>query len=104
MVNKLVEGLNFKNGILHIEFMWTDNGLRIIEFALRGCGSNVITHLMPEIRGFDIMKFLLYKSLGVDYQINLTNNAYRTLVQGGSVGSHSLDANAIYLTYDDNGV
>ncbi|MBO7210844.1 MAG: hypothetical protein J6V44_07530 [Methanobrevibacter sp.] len=35
---------------------------------------------------------------------NLTNNAYRTLVQGGSVGSHSLDANAIYLTYDDNGI
>ena len=79
MVNQLVQGLKLENGILHIEFMWTADELRIIEFALRGCGSNVITHLMPEIRGFDIMKFLLYKSLGVDNPINFINNAYGTL-------------------------
>lgn len=79
LVNRLVEGLKYHNGIMHIEFMWTSSGIKIIEFALRGCGSNVITHLMPILRGFDIMEFLLKKSIGEKVSINLTKDLYGTL-------------------------
>lgn len=79
MVDTLVTGLEYKNGIMHIEFMWTSTGLKIIEFALRGCGSNVITHLMPKLRGFDIMQYLIKKSLGEDMPIQLTKNLFGTL-------------------------
>lgn len=79
LVNKLVNGLEFRNGIMHVEFMWTSSGIKIIEFALRGCGSNIITHLMPIIRGFDIMEFLLKKSMGETVDIKLTKNLFGTL-------------------------
>lgn len=79
MVQTLVDGLQLENGIMHVEFMWTPDGIKIIEFALRGCGSNVITHLMPTLRGLDIMQFLLNKSLGNDASIRLTKNLFGTL-------------------------
>lgn len=79
MVSKLVNGLSFKDGIMHIEFIWTSDGVKIIEFALRGCGGNVITHLMPELRGFDIKKFLLSKALGVNIPIEFKKNEFGTL-------------------------
>jgi hypothetical protein len=59
--------------------MWTTSGIKIIEFALRGCGSNVITHLMPILRGFDIMEFLLKKAIGETINVNLTKNLFGTL-------------------------
>lgn len=79
MVETLVSGLGYENGIMHIEFMWTSVGIKIIEFALRGCGSNVITHLMPELRGFDIMQYLLKKALGENMQIQLSKKIPGTL-------------------------
>jgi len=79
MVNRLVKGINILDGIMHIEFIWTIDGIKIIEFALRGCGSNVITHLMPTLRGFDVMKFVLNKSLNIDTPIEFTDNRYGTL-------------------------
>lgn len=79
MVKTLVDGLEYENGIMHIEFMWTSVGIKIIEFALRGCGSNVITHLMPTLRGFDIMQYLIKKSLDEDVSIKLPKDLYGTL-------------------------
>lgn len=79
MVTQLVSGLQYENGILHIEFMWTSFGIMIIEFALRGCGINVITHMMPIIRGFDVVKFLIEKSFGNESTINLSTNLFGTL-------------------------
>lgn len=79
LVDILVNGLKYQNGIMHIEFMWTTSGIKIIEFALRGCGSNVITHLMPILRGFDIMEFLLKKAIGETINVNLTKNLFGTL-------------------------
>ena len=79
MVQTLVRGLKFQDGIMHIEFIWTTDGVKIIEFALRGCGGNVITYLMPVLRGFDIKKFLINKALGIDMPIDFTANRYGTL-------------------------
>ena len=79
MVHTLVHGVQMQDGIMHIEFIWTADGVKIIEFALRGCGSDVITHLMPNLRGFDIKAFLLNKALGIDTPITFTANRFGTL-------------------------
>ncbi len=79
MVHKLVQGIQMQDGIMHIEFIWTTDGVKIIEFALRGCGSDVITHLMPNLRGYDIKAFLLNKALGIDTPISFTANRFGTL-------------------------
>lgn len=64
---------------MHIEFIWTQEGVKIIEFALRGCGGNVITYLMPTLRDYDIKEFLLSKTLGIDKPIILKPSRYGTL-------------------------
>ncbi|MCR4664323.1 MAG: ATP-grasp domain-containing protein, partial [Paludibacteraceae bacterium] len=79
MVHTLVHGIGMQDGIMHIEFIWTADGVKIIEFALRGCGSDVITHLMPELRGFDIMAYLLNKALGIDTPIVFTADRFGSL-------------------------
>ena len=79
MVNQLVRGIEMRNGIMHIEFIWTQDGVKIIEFALRGCGGNVITYLMPALRGYDIEKFLLARALGEDIPVILSPSRFGTL-------------------------
>ena len=79
MVCQLVKGINLTNGIMHIEFIWTSEGVKIIEFALRGCGGNVITKLMPVLRNFDIKKYLLSKALGINLPVTLKPSRYGTL-------------------------
>lgn len=79
MVNQLVRGIEMRNGIMHIEFIWTQDGVKIIEFALRGCGGNVITYLMPALRGYDIEKFLLARALGEDFPVILSPSRFGTL-------------------------
>lgn len=79
MVHTLVHGIGMQDGIMHIEFIWTADGVKIIEFALRGCGSDVITHLMPNLRGFDIKAYLLNKALGIDTPIAFAANRFGTL-------------------------
>lgn len=79
MVAQLVQGIEMRNGIMHIEFIWTQDGVKIIEFALRGCGGNVITYLMPALRDYDIKKFLLSKALGEDVPVTLSPSRFGTL-------------------------
>ena len=79
MVHQLVQGIQLQDGIMHIEFIWTTEGVKIIEFALRGCGGDVITHLMPNIRGFEIKSYLLNKALGIHTPVTFTANGYGTL-------------------------
>jgi biotin carboxylase len=61
---KLVRGFEIKAGIVHIEFLIKQESVRLIEFAIRGCGSKVATHLMPAMTGFDVMEYLLYSAFG----------------------------------------
>lgn len=79
MVQQLVHGIELKDGIMHIEFIWTQEGIKIIEFALRGCGGNVITRLMPVLRDYDIKRFLISKVLGVDIPVELKPSRFGTL-------------------------
>src|SRR5262249_40441494 len=37
----------------------------LIEFAVRGCGSKIITHLMPRLTGIDIIRVLVRQALGL---------------------------------------
>ena len=61
-IKKLVHGFGIQRGIIHVEIMVSGENIRLIEFGLRGCGSNVITKLMPAITGFDVPKYLLLEA------------------------------------------
>ncbi len=53
LVQRIVSGFGVTSGILHIEFLVSDDTrtVYLIEFAIRGCGSKVATHLMPALTG-----------------------------------------------------
>ena len=76
---ELVKGFEIKNGIIHVEIMVDKNEVKLIEFAIRGCGSKVITHLMPAVTGFDVMDFLLYNALGINKKIKFKKNNFGIL-------------------------
>ena len=37
----------------------------LIEFAIRGCGSKVATHLMPALTGVDVVRIVIRQALGL---------------------------------------
>lgn len=63
----IASAFDMREGILHIEFLVPDDrdGVYLIEFAARGCGSKVITHLMPAMTGIDVIGWLVRRALGV---------------------------------------
>ncbi len=71
---RLVDGFEIKNGIIHVEIMITANSVRLIELAVRGCGSNVITHLIPAMTGFDVMEYLFLRAFGMRKDITFTED------------------------------
>lgn len=71
-IQKLVSGYEIQNGVIHVEIMVHEQDVRLIEFAIRGCGSKVITHLMPASRGFDVLTWLLSAAFGSIAPISLT--------------------------------
>lgn len=73
-IDKLVSGYGIKEGIIHVEIMVGPDSVRLIEFGLRGCGSNVISHLIPNIIGFDVIAYLVKKALGLKEEIEFTEN------------------------------
>jgi biotin carboxylase len=68
---KLVKGFNISNGIIHIEFIIRREKIYLVEFAIRGCGGNVISHLLPATTGFDIPQFLIKQVFGTNDDIYL---------------------------------
>ena len=67
LAQRIATGFNVRDGILHIEFIvLRDTGdVLLIEFAIRGCGSKVVTHLMPPLTGVDVVGVLLRQALGL---------------------------------------
>jgi biotin carboxylase len=65
--SRISQGFGLENGILHIEFLVSPNtgGVYLIEFAVRGCGSKVSTHLMPRLTGIDVIRALVRQALGL---------------------------------------
>src|SRR5262249_33651595 len=47
LLDQIVSAYKIEEGIIHVEFVVERENVSLIEFALRGCGSNVITHLIP---------------------------------------------------------
>jgi biotin carboxylase len=67
LANQIVSAFAIEEGILHIEFLVSENTneVSLIEFAVRGCGSKVVTHLMPALTGIDVTAWLIRRALGV---------------------------------------
>lgn len=66
-VARLVEGFAIADALIHIEFLvrqGTDD-VYLVEFALRGCGSKVITHLLPQLTGIDVVAAAIRQALGL---------------------------------------
>ena len=64
---RVSHGFGLNNGILHIEFLVSAESRRVylIEFAVRGCGSKVATHLMPRLTGIDVIRVLVRQAFGL---------------------------------------
>jgi biotin carboxylase len=71
LAQRIADGFNVANGILHIEFLLPDDGrtVYLIEFAIRGCGSKVATHLMPALTGVDVVRMVIRQALGLPVRI-----------------------------------
>jgi biotin carboxylase len=65
----LAKGYGIRNGVLHVEIMVNENRVRLIEFAIRGCGSKVVTHLMPAMLDYDVVKHLISNAFGIKQKI-----------------------------------
>jgi biotin carboxylase len=68
----LVDAFAIANGIVHIEFLVEagSDAICLIEFALRGCGSKVATHLMPALTGVDVVGTVIGHAFGVRSKAN----------------------------------
>lgn len=73
-IKQLVTGFGIKNGIIHVEIMVKENSVKLIEFAIRGCGSLVVTHLMPALTSYDVMSYLLWNAFDMQHPIQFTTN------------------------------
>ena len=78
-IETLVKGFDINDGIIHVEIMVKDDSVKLIEFGIRGCGSKVITHLMPNMLGFDVLKFLISNSFGIEQEVSFVKNRYGVL-------------------------
>jgi carbamoyl-phosphate synthase large subunit len=78
-IDKLVSGFEIKEGIIHVEIMVNSDSVKLIEFGLRGCGSKVVTHLLPKMLNFDILKYLVMSSFGYHEPIYFSNNRFGVL-------------------------
>jgi biotin carboxylase len=67
LAQRIASGFEIRDGILHIEFLVSrDSGsVYLIEFAIRGCGSKVVTHLMPVLTGVDVVQVVIRQALGL---------------------------------------
>lgn len=73
-LQRLVDGFGIKSGIVHVEIITKSDSVRLIEFAVRGCGSNVITHLIPAMKGFDVIEHLFLQAFGIRREVVLTKD------------------------------
>jgi len=80
MAAALVRAFDIDNAILHVEFLVTGDGrVFLLEFAIRGCGSKVITHLLPELTGIDIVRAIIRQSFGLTTPLRTTRRAHGAL-------------------------
>jgi biotin carboxylase len=71
LAERIADGFAIANGILHIEFLVSPETrtVYLIEFAIRGCGSKVATHLMPALTGVDVVRVVIRQAFGLPVEI-----------------------------------
>jgi biotin carboxylase len=71
LAQRIADGFAIANGILHIEFLVSEDTrtVYLIEFAIRGCGSKVATHLMPALTGVDVVRIVIRQAFGLPVEI-----------------------------------
>jgi biotin carboxylase len=80
MAESLVRGFDIDDAILHVEFLVTRDGrVFLLEFAIRGCGSKVITHLLPQLTGIDIVRAVIRQAFGLTTPLDPTRRAHGAL-------------------------
>jgi biotin carboxylase len=67
LAQRIVDGFGIVDAIVHIEFLVTrePETVHLIEFAIRGCGSKVTTHLMPALTGVDLVGAVIRQAFGL---------------------------------------
>jgi biotin carboxylase len=78
---RIADGFEVAHGILHIEFLVAHDTrtVYLIEFAIRGCGSKVATHLMPVLTGVDVVRILIRQAVGLPVQIEPSRQRHGAL-------------------------
>jgi biotin carboxylase len=71
LAQQIADGFAIANGIVHIEFLVSEDTrtVYLIEFAIRGCGSKVATHLMPALTGVDVVRAVIRQAFGLPIEI-----------------------------------
>jgi biotin carboxylase len=72
---RTANALGITTGPLHGEFMVTDRGVFLIEFANRGGGSGTSSHIVPAVSGVDILELYWRQLLGEDVICEPTRDA-----------------------------
>jgi biotin carboxylase len=79
LARRVAGGFGIVNGIMHIEFLVAGDGrVYLIEFAIRGCGSKVVTHLMPALTGLDVIRVLIRQAFGLRTPVDVAPPLART--------------------------
>lgn len=72
---KTATALGITSGPLHGEFMVTERGVYLIEFANRGGGSGTSSHIVPAVSGVDILELYWRQLLGEEVVCEPTRSA-----------------------------
>ena len=96
---RIADGFDVAHGILHIEFLVSHDTrtVYLIEFAIRGCGSKVATHLMPALTGVDVVRIVIRQAFGLPAPIAPSRSRHGALhflmfPRGRVVAVHGVEA------------
>jgi biotin carboxylase len=80
LVLALVRAFDVTDAILHVEFLVVPDGrVFLVEFAIRGCGSKVITHLLPRLTGANVVRAVVRQALGLTTRLDLPRQRHGAL-------------------------
>lgn len=77
--NRLMELTGLPFGITHSEYIKSKNGFTLVEFAARGGGSMIASHVVPAISGWDVEEIYLKELLDEEVIIKKQDHNYSVL-------------------------
>lgn len=79
MHNGLIEKTGLPFGITHSEYIKTNKGFVLVEFAARGGGSMIASHIVPAVSGCDVEEIYIKQILGEKVQIPALTKKFAVL-------------------------